>query len=337
MKTYFVTGGSGFIGSHFIDLILNKKSKIINLDKNKTPQLKYLNNKNYFFMKGNILDKKLIFKILKKFKPNYIINFAAETHVDKSIFDPNIFIDNNFKGTLNLLNCIKEFNLNLRFLQISTDEVFGELKLKEKPFNHNSPYNPRNPYSISKAAADNIVTFFNKAYDLDTVITICSNNFGSRQNPEKLIPLTILRMIKNSYVPLYGKGKNIRDWIFVEDHCRAIYNALKYGKSGQKYLLGTKNEISNFNLIIMISEIFDEYFPTNKPHKNLIKFIEDRKSHDFRYAINPKKSIKEIKFSYKNNFKNNLRKTINYYLENSDYYMKILDTDIWFKQKYNFN
>lgn len=334
MKTYFITGGSGFIGSNFIENLKTRKILIINLDKRKPYKItNHLNLKNYKFIKGNINNKNLVLKILKNYKPDYILNFAAETHVDKSIYNPKIFLRNNVEGTLNLLQCLVVSNYKKIFVQISTDEVYGELSIKEKPFKESSKISPKNTYSISKATADHLVQYYSNNYNLNCIITRCSNNFGIWQHPEKLIPNTIINCIKKQKIPIYGNGKNIRDWIYVKDHCLGIEKVIQKGKKGEIYLIGSNNEITN----IKIARIITKYFNSKNQkfdYENLITYVQDRLSHDKRYAINFNKAKKKLNFLPKHNFINSLNYTIAHYIDNHKFYNSIVTRSKWFKKHY---
>lgn len=318
-KNVLVTGGSGFIGSNFINLLLKKysDSKIINLDLltyagsiNNTRSFE--KNENYFFYHGNINDNSLVKKIFKTHKIDAVINFAAESHVDNSIIDPDSFINTNINGTYNLLKCCYEFWMNsphnvnddykhARFHQISTDEVYGSLQ------NHSAdekfPYNPNSPYSASKASADMIVRSFNVTYGLNTTISLSSNNFGPNQNIEKFIPKVIHCLKKNLPIPVYGDGKNIRDWIFVEDNCEAIDKILNFANSGEKFNVGGNNEFTNLEIIDKISMIIK-----NKPN---VKFVDDRFGHDIRYSLNTKKIDNLLGYRIGGDFEKKLKKFIN--------------------------
>lgn len=334
MKTYLITGGSGFIGSNFIENLKKKQNFIINLDKKKPYKItNHLSLKNYKFIKGSINNKNLLLRILKNYKPDYIINFAAETHVDKSIYSPEIFFKNNVDGTLNLLKCLVENNYKKIFVQISTDEVYGELKRNEKAFREESKISPKNTYSISKATADHLVQYYSNNYNLNCIITRCTNNFGIWQHPEKLIPNTIMNCIKKQKIPIYGDGKNIRDWINVKDHCLGIEKVIKKGKRGQIYLIGSNNEITNIKIAKLITKYF-QLKNQNFHYKNLITYVQDRLSHDKRYAINFDRAKKELNFSPQHNFINSLNKTIDHYIDNQKFYNSIVTRSKWFKKHY---
>ncbi len=296
-----ITGGAGFIGSHFIIYLLQRYSdiEIFNLDKltyaANLRNLEEVNqSKNYHFLKGDILDSNLITQILTEFKIDTIVNFAAESHVDRSIDDPAPFIETNIHGTYNLLQCSfqywrKQFNLNpekCRFHQISTDEVYGCLKIDDPAFTENSPYHPNSPYSASKASADHLVQAYFRTYKLPITISNCSNNYGANQHIEKLIPKIIHNCINQQPIPIYNDGSNIRDWIFVEDHCRGIDAILRQAPIGQHYNLGGNEELDNLTIVQLVCDEFDKIFPENLPHRRLITFVKDRPGHDFRYAIN---------------------------------------------------
>ena len=246
LKNFLVTGGSGFIGSHFVELLLKKNKKVINLDIKKS--LFNFHNKDYQYKKGNICDFKFLYKNINN-NIDCIVNFAAQTHVDRSIDFPKDFVQNNIIGTFNLLEVIRKKKLNPVFVQISTDEVFGSLSKNQKSFDENSTIKPNSPYSASKASADNLVRSYNKTFNVKTIITHSSNNFGERQYPEKLIPLAIMQLIQGKKVPIYGNGNNIRDWIYVKDNCECILRLIKKSKFGESYMVGSNNEITNLDLV----------------------------------------------------------------------------------------
>ena len=329
-----VTGGAGFIGSNFIlDQISNKNNNVLNYDKltyaGNLHNLKSIeNHKNYIFMNGDINDSEKINNIIKDFSPDSIINFAAESHVDRSIDGPGEFIKTNINGTYELLSAsLNYYNRiegksrdNFRFLHVSTDEVYGSLGDTGK-FTEKTPYDPSSPYSASKAASDHLVRAWGHTYKLPILITNCSNNYGSFQFPEKLIPLIISNCINHKPLPIYGKGDNIRDWIYVEDHCIGIYTVLKKGKVGESYNIGGNQEFSNIYIVRKICNILDEIYPSDKidSYDSLITFVEDRPGHDFRYAIDSSKIEKELGFSPTENLESGLAKTISWYLNNLEW------------------
>jgi len=326
-----VTGGCGFIGSNFIlDWFHDSDEKVINLDKlsyasNKDNLFSLENDENYNFIHGDINDHKIVNKIFDYFSPRAIINFAAETHVDRSINIPDPFIDTNIVGCSKLLKHSKEYwsklplekKLAFRFLHISTDEVYGSLGNDDLPFVETTPYDPRSPYSASKAASDHLVNSYFHTYGLPTLITNCSNNFGPLQFPEKLIPLTIYNLLNNKSVPIYGDGKNIRDWLYVADHCEAIKKILIKGIPGETYNIGGNNEYKNIDIVKKICSILSkEKSCSEKNYLDLIEFIEDRPGHDRRYAINSDKAFKEIGWKPKEDFDKSLKTTVLWYIDN---------------------
>ena len=324
-----ITGGAGFIGSSLINLLIQKGHKVINIDSlTYAGNLKNLNfvekHKNYFFIKSNICNTTKIIEIFKKYNPNAIMHLAAETHVDNSIGKPNTFIRTNINGTYNLLEAARNFlskkdkNFKFRFIHISTDEVYGSLGSIGK-FNEKTSYSPNSPYSASKAASDHLVRAWYKTYNLPTIITNCSNNYGPRQFPEKLIPVIISRAIKNKQSPIYGKGKNIRDWIHVQDHVDALYKILLKGKIGKTYNIGSENEISNIDLAKKICTLLDEIKPKKNSYKKQLAFVKDRLGHDYRYAINSNLIKKELEWKPKIKFNDGLKKTIEWYIKNRSY------------------
>lgn len=303
-----VTGGLGFIGSNFILQTLQEypKFKIVNIDaefigSNKKNLNELKNSSNYKFTKANINDKKVLDVEISKC--DVVINFAAESHVDRSISGPKPFIDSNIMGTHNLLESIRKYNK--KFIQISTDEVFGSLKRGSAT--EKSSFDPASPYAASKAAAEMLVKSYFKTYGSDVIITRCTNNFGSRQFEEKLIPKVILNAKKNKKIPIYGIGKNIRDWIYVKDHCDALLRILLKGKAGESYNISAGNEISNLKVVKKILKIM-------KKPISLIQFTEDRLGHDFRYSMNSSKIQNQLKWKPKIDFDEGLELTINWYL-----------------------
>ena len=325
MKKVIVTGGNGFIGSNLVCFLLKKNYYVINIDKNKYSKrsylLKNLDKKKYKFYKLDINSKK-IFDILKRNKPEAIFNLAAETHVDRSIEKPRDFVDSNILGTFNILEQMrkykKKFKKNLRLIHISTDEVYGDLNKNERS-NENSQYRPSSPYSASKASADHLVKSYSRTYGLDAVISNCCNNFGPAQFPEKLIPTLIFNILNNRPLPIYGSGKNSREWIFVEDHCKGLYLIFKKGKKSHSYNLGTGNNITNLNLTKILLNIFR----TKKirlGNKVKINFVKDRPGHDFRYALDSKKINRKLKWKPSKNFIAGLNETVEWYIKNYEFF-----------------
>ena len=327
-----VTGGAGFIGSNFIHYYLDKypEYKIVNLDKltyaGELSNLKMVEKKkNYFFIQGDICDKVLVIKLFKEYNFSGVINFAAESHVDNSIVRPEDFINTNVYGTFNLLNIAKEFwmegpNLirtgceSKRFLHISTDEVYGSLGMEGK-FSEETPYAPNSPYSASKAASDFIVRSYYHTYGMNVVTTNCSNNYGPHQHDEKLIPTIIRKALLGEKIPIYGDGKNIRDWLYVLDHCKGIDLVFNKGKAGETYNIGGKNEKDNLYIANTICEILDKVKPKQVSYKNQIKFVKDRPGHDFRYAIDASKIEQELGWKADENFESGIKKTIDWYIK----------------------
>lgn len=315
-KKIVITGGSGFIGSHLVSKFLEKKFVVLNLDKlSKESQNLKIINENYIFKKCNLTNQKKLNKILDDFKPNVIINAAAESHVDRSIVQPKHFYENNVSSTLNLLEYIRNKQNKIEFIHISTDEVFGSLNRHDQKFSTNSKYKPRSPYSASKASSDHAVRAYGETFGLHFSITNCSNNYGRYQYPEKLIPVIINKCIERKTIPIYGNGKNIRDWIHVKDHVNAIYQIQKNGCKSKTFLIGSNNEFTNIDIAKKICDIFDKNFNT-KNSKKLIKLVKDRKGHDFRYAINNAEIYKSIKWRPTIKFDYGLEDTIKFYHEN---------------------
>jgi dTDP-glucose 4,6-dehydratase len=319
-----VTGGLGFIGSNFCRFILNKHPdyEIINVDKvgigaNPASLHDIENNPHYRFIRGDICNPQLIHKIINQV--DAVVNIAAETHVDRSISDPYIFLENNTVGTYTIIEGIRKHNSRAKMVQVSTDEVYGAAE--EGSFTEKDPLNPSNPYSASKAAADMFVTSYQKTFKLNTSITRCTNNFGPYQLPEKLIPKTIIRAIKNLPIPVYGTGTNIRDWINVQDHCSAIETVLEKGKSGEIYNVSAGNEITNIEIVKKILA------QLNKP-EYLITFVEDRPGHDTRYSLDSTKLRTQLDWQPKFSFKEALEATVQWYLENEKWWTPFATEDI---------
>ncbi len=332
MKTYLVTGGFGFIGSNFIRYVLDKQRdvEIINADKityAANPENLANYSANYKFYKVDIADKKALSKVFIENRIDCVINFAAESHVDRSIADPGIFIKTNVEGTLNLLELSLKHNVG-KFLQISTDEVYGSLGASGK-FSEKTPLSPRSPYSASKAAADMLVMAFFHTYNMPVLISRCSNNYGPYQFPEKLVPLVIINALNDKDIPLYGDGKNVRDWIHVSDHVKGICLILDKGKFGEVYNVGGNSEAENINIIIYILNRL------NKP-PSLIKHVKDRKGHDRRYAMDFSKINAETGFLPEYNIEKGIDSTISWYIKNESWWREILSGDYkeYYKKMY---
>ena len=344
-KCIFVTGSAGFIGSNFVINLFNNRKykyyKIISLDKltyaGSTYNLSLVEKKlNHIFIKGDINNKFLLSKVLKKHKPIYIVNFAAETHVDRSINKSIDFIKTNILGTHTLLEQAKIYfdNLNnnekkkFRFINVSTDEVYGSLKVNEKSFKEENKFKPNSPYSASKASSDLLSRAWWKTYKFPVITTNCSNNYGPYQFPEKLIPLCITNAINGKKLPIYGDGRQIRDWLHVNDHCNAIIKLFNTGRLGQSYNIGGSNEKKNIDIVIKICQLLDKIRPlkNGKTYKSLIQFVKDRPGHDFRYAINCNKIKLETGWKPKVKFNTGLKKTVEWYLSNYNWIKKIKNT-----------
>ncbi len=307
-----VTGGLGFVGSNFVKLMLEKHAdyELINVDKvgigaNPANLHNIENDKRYTFIKGDICNPQLMNRLIHQV--DVIVNIAAETHVDRSIANPNIFLQNNTLGTFTILESIRRHNHKARFVQVSTDEVYGEAI--EGSFTESTPPKPSNPYSASKAAADMFVLSYHKTFGLDVSITRCTNNFGPYQMPEKLIPKTVIRALRDLPIPIYGKGINVRDWIYVQDHCEGISAVLEKGKAGEIYNISAGNELTNIEIVEKIVEMI-------KKPESLITFVEDRPGHDIRYSLDSSKIRKELGWKPKFGFEESLLSTVQWYLEN---------------------
>ena len=329
----FITGGYGFIGSNFIlEQINYTNNSILNYDKityagNPTNLKSIKKSKRYTFINGDICDSKNVEKNIFEFSPDAIVHFAAESHVDRSIEDPSSFINTNIVGTAIMLKeATKYFAINnsFKFLHVSTDEVYGSLG-KVGYFNEDTPYNPSSPYSASKASSDHLVAAWTKTYNLPSIITNCSNNYGPYQFPEKLVPLIISNCVDEKSLPIYGDGQNIRDWLYVKDHCSALYQILKKGKIGEKYNIGGNNEITNIEIAKTICSIMDKIKPLSKEKKysQLITFVKDRPGHDFRYAVDSSKLKNDLGWEPHENFKSGIKKTVNWYIENEDWWREL--------------
>ena len=332
MHTIIVTGGLGFIGSNLIELLIHKQFKVINIDKityssNFYNINEFLKNKNYEFIKCDLNDKFKLNNIIFKYKPTCIFNLAAETHVDRSIDSPEIFINSNILGVFNLLEIFREYskkNRNTRLIHISTDEVYGDI-LKGRS-DESFPYKPSSPYAASKASSDHLVSSYVRTYKIPAIVTNCSNNYGPKQHPEKLIPKMIYNILNNKSLPIYGNGKNSREWIYVKDHCEALFKVYQKGKIGEFYNIGSNRNLNNLDICKSLIKIAKEKIKIGSNVK--IKFVKDRPGHDIRYALNSKKIKSMLKWKSKINFKKGLEKTFLWYLQNDEYYKSISKIDI---------
>jgi dTDP-glucose 4,6-dehydratase len=330
-----VTGGAGFIGSNFIlQWIRKESSPVLNLDK-----LTYAGNPrnlesvaerpSYQFQQGDIVERDLVRALLQRERPRAIVHFAAESHVDRSIHGPDDFVRTNVNGTFSLLEETRAYwsalpeseREKFRFLHVSTDEVYGSLGPDDAAFSETTPYSPNSPYSASKAASDHLVRAYHHTYGLPTVTTNCSNNYGPYQFPEKLIPLIILNACGGKPLPVYGDGQNVRDWLYVEDHCDAIGAVLSQGTVGSTYNIGGCNEKKNLEIVNTVCELLDELRPNDPvvPHRSLITFVKDRPGHDRRYAMDTRKIERELHWRPKETFETGIRKTVNWYLQHEDW------------------
>lgn len=330
MKKVIVTGGLGFIGSHLIKLLLKKKYFVINIDKiSYSSNFKNLEdiNKNYLFYKIDINNKKKIKKILSQHKPIGIFNLAAETHVDRSIENPKNFIYSNINGVYNILEVIRKYLKEnkikkFKFIHISTDEVYGDIK-KNRYSREDDAYNPSSPYASSKASADLIIKSYFRTFNLPAIITNCSNNYGPNQHPEKLIPKIIINLKNNKNIPIYGNGKNQREWIHVSDHCNALLKVFKKGKPGESYNIGSKIIINNIALAKKIISLYKKNYKTISK----IILVSDRPGHDKRYALNSSKIKNKLQWVVKNKFNRGIKETINWYLNNEEWIRNIKNKD----------
>jgi dTDP-glucose 4,6-dehydratase len=335
-ETLLVTGGAGFIGSNFVLSRVGRGDRVINLDK-----LTYAGNPgnlesiaespNYAFVKGSIDDNALVKQLLEEFRPDSVVHFAAESHVDRSIHGPGEFIQTNVVGTFQLLDAVLQHWRSLgtsgqerfRFLHVSTDEVYGSLEKDEPGFSETTPYRPNSPYSASKAGSDHLVRAYHHTYGLPVLTTNCSNNYGPFQFPEKLIPLVILNARDEKPLPIYGDGLNVRDWLYVRDHCDAISDVLARGRVGETYNVGGLNEKTNLEVVYTICDVMDEARPGRRPRRELITFVKDRPGHDRRYAIDCSKIQRELGWAPKLDFHKGIRQTVDWYLRNSEWIQSV--------------
>jgi dTDP-glucose 4,6-dehydratase len=328
-NTILVTGGAGFIGSNFVlQWLATEQGPVVNLDK-----LTYAGNlenlsgvkddARHRFVKGDIADRELVGALLREHRPSAVVHFAAESHVDRSIHGPADFVRTNIVGTFELIETVRGHWSGLtgaerddfRFLHVSTDEVYGSLGPNDPAFSETTPYAPNSPYAASKAASDHLARSYHHTYGLPVVTTNCSNNYGPYQFPEKLIPLMILNAVRRKPLPVYGDGKNIRDWLYVGDHCEAVRLALKRGRPGATYNIGGNAEKTNLDVVGTVCALLDELQPDGKPHEKLVQFVQDRPGHDRRYAIDAGKLREEIGWQPRERFETGLRKTVEWYLD----------------------
>lgn len=348
-KRILVTGGCGFIGSNFIRHILQKNYSwhIINLDAltyagNPQNLADFNENEQYQFIHGDIRDSKLLSNLFDEHKFNGVFHFAAESHVDRSIHGPKVFIDTNITGSFNLLEASLNYWKNhgkpadFRFLHVSTDEVYGSLELGDPPFTEKTPYAPSSPYSASKASSDHLVRAYNQTYGLPTLITNCSNNYGPYQFPEKLIPLMIYNIQNKKPLPIYGKGTNIRDWLYVIDHCEALIEVFTKGKMGETYNIGGGAEKKNIEIVNKLCDILDKHFKRTQSSRELITFVNDRPGHDLRYAIDSTKIEFEIGWKARFNFNDALSETLDWYLSNQSWVQSVQSGEYcnWINKNY---
>mgnify|MGYP001183926195 CR=1 FL=1 len=334
MKKVIVTGGAGFIGSNLIELLIKKKYFVINIDKlsyaANINNLKNLKKKNYIFKKIDLNDRKKIKQILFRYKPQGIFNLAAETHVDRSIDEPKNFINSNILGVYNLLESIKSYiskkKTNFKLIHISTDEVYGDiLKGRSK---ENFPYNPSSPYSASKASSDHLIRSYIRTYNFPAIITNCSNNYGPKQFPEKLIPKLIYNILNNKPLPIYGRGQNSREWIYVEDHCNALIKVFEKGKIGENYNIGSGVNLKNINIVKKLLNVV-KLKKVKIGNKVRIKFVKDRPGHDIRYALNSKKIKNQLGWKATTSLENGLLKTFYWYNNNKKYLTKLKKKQVY--------
>ena len=351
--TILVTGGAGFIGSNFVnDWLIQSNEPIINLDKltyaGNLENLTNLNkNKFHFFVHGCIGDSALVTSLLREHKPRAIINFAAESHVDRSIDSPNAFIETNIvctfnflENTLNYWRALEKNNKQeFKFVHISTDEVYGSLLENDPAFTERNPYMPNSPYSATKAASDHLVRAYHHTFGLPTITTNCSNNYGPYQFPEKLIPLVIVNALNNQKLPIYGDGEQIRDWLYVKDHCSAIIKVLNQGKIGDVYNIGGNSEKTNISIVQTICHLLDDLVPRpdGKLYSDLIEFVQDRPGHDRRYAINASKISDDLGWKPKETFDTGIKKTVEWYLQNQNWIESVKSGTYrnWIMKQYN--
>jgi dTDP-glucose 4,6-dehydratase len=345
-----VTGGAGFIGSNFVlEWLAAEGTPVVNLDKltyagNLGNLVSVRDDARHFFVRGDIADRELVAGLLQKHRPRAIVHFAAESHVDRSIHGPGEFIQTNVVGTFSLLEEARAYwsalgldeRASFRFLHVSTDEVYGSLGADDPAFSETTPYSPNSPYAASKAGSDHLVRAYHHTYGLPTITTNCSNNYGPYQFPEKLIPLVILNAIDGKPLPVYGDGRNVRDWLYVADHCSAIRVALAKGAPGETYNIGGSAERANIDVVTSICAVLDELRPAGAPHRKLITYVTDRPGHDRRYAVATARIRRELKWQPDNRFESALRATVEWYLANMEWVRSVTSGDYrrWVETNY---
>ena len=345
-----VTGGAGFIGSNFVlDWIAAEGTPVVNLDKltyagNPANLASLKGDSRYVFAQGDICDRTLVASLLQKHQPQAIVHFAAESHVDRSIHGPGEFVQTNVVGTFSLLEEARAYwgtlaepaKSRFRFLHVSTDEVYGSLGSADPAFSETTPYAPNSPYAASKAASDHLVRAYHHTYGMPVITTNCSNNYGPLQFPEKLIPLMILNALNGKPLPVYGDGKNVRDWLHVSDHCSGIRAALAKGKPGETYNIGGNSEKTNLEVVHAVCTILDELHPAGAPHAKLITYVKDRPGHDQRYAINAEKIRRELGWEPQERFEKGLRRTVEWYLAHHEWVDSVLTGEYrkWVDRQY---
>ena len=362
MKTLLVTGCAGFIGSNFVHTLLagGREAKVINLDKltyagNLANLAALQNDPRHVFVQGDIGDRALVERLLQEHQPDAVVNFAAESHVDRSIHGPGDFIQTNVVGTFNLLEAVRAYwsalpattvmasearpsQSSFRFLHVSTDEVYGTLSPADPPFAETNAYEPNSPYSASKAASDHLVRAWHHTYGLPVLTTNCSNNYGPYHFPEKLIPLVIHNALAGKPLPIYGDGQQVRDWLYVEDHCRAILRVLEAGTLGETYNIGGWNEKANLDVVRTLCAILDELKPRadGEPYASQITYVKDRPGHDRRYAIDARKIERELGWKPQETFETGIRKTVQWYLDHADWVDNVTSGNYrnWLAQHY---
>ncbi len=348
MKNVLITGGAGFIGANFVRYLLaaEPQVRIVNLDAltyaGSLENLRHLPDpERHHFVHGDITDRELVERLFAEYEIDTVVHFAAESHVDRSILGPAPFIQTNVVGTFTLLEAARQAwqgRTEVRFHHVSTDEVYGSLAPDDPPFRETTPYDPRSPYSASKASSDHLVRAYGHTYGLPATITNCSNNYGPYQFPEKLIPLMILNALQGKPLPIYGDGQQIRDWLYVEDHCAAIYRVLQAGRPGETYNVGGNNQPTNLSIVQQICALLDEMHPTGAPHARLITHVTDRPGHDRRYAMDIRKLQRELNWSPRRDLESGLRRTVRWYLDNLDWVAAVTsqeDFQTWLAANYD--